>query len=110
VRSDDFSIDGLPAAMFGGDRVELGVRPQDIDPLPLDGRDAQTDATGRVAILEPIGATTVVHLRLDNGSDALTRVVVPSDAKLGIDDRIGIRLRRDRLHLFDSATQRRIDA
>ena len=104
IRSKGISLRGLPAAAVAGDRIELGVRPQEIDPAPLE----HSDAAGRVEILEPIGATTVAHIRLDRAPDELARVVVSSDARLAIDERIGIRLRRDRLHFFDSETKRRI--
>jgi len=104
IRSGSFNIGGLPGDIIDGDRVELGVRPQEIDLTPVD----RGDANGRIEILEPIGATTLVHIRLERAPANLARVVVASDMKLGVDERIGIRLRRDRLHFFNPETCRRI--
>jgi ABC-type sugar transport system ATPase subunit len=109
AKAGGINIGGLPAAPF--DRAELGVRPQDIELMRLDHGNTRTDATGHVAIVEPIGATTVLHLRLDDAhgaADGFTRVVVASDDGFAIDDRVGIRLRRDRLHVFDPTTHRRV--
>jgi ABC-type sugar transport system ATPase subunit len=79
------------------DAATLGVRPHDValtDPSAGDG-------TARVELVEPLGATTLVHLACDGTEDRL-RVVVPSDSPASVDDRVGFQFRRDRLHFFDA--------
>ena len=82
----------------------LGVRPHDIE-LVADG---SRDATGRVALIEPLGASAVVHLDVDRTSTHLVRVVVPDAPPLTFGDVVAFRLRRDRLHIFDARTGRRV--
>ena len=83
-----------------------GIRPHDVEVVPLD----DADDTARVEVLEPLGSTLLLHARLNRRPDLLVRVVVSSDARTGVDATIGLRLRRDRLHLFDAATGRAVRA
>ena len=86
-----------------GGEVVLGVRPHDIDIVTKNG-----DAVGCVEIVQPLGAATLLHLRVDGRSDDLVRVVVPPDTGFTIGARTSLRLRRDRIHLFDAGSGRRI--
>jgi multiple sugar transport system ATP-binding protein len=80
-----------------GQAMVVGIRPHDIEvTAPGDG-----DARGRVEIVEPLGAATLIHVQVD-GLPELARVIVPPDRAIAVDDQIGLRLRRDRLHLFDA--------
>jgi ABC-type sugar transport system ATPase subunit len=101
----------LPAGPPEGRLV--GVRPHDIDLTPIDS----SDAAGRVEILEPLGPTTVVHVRIDSAPGGLARIVVPTmrivgpaNPRIAIGDRVGFSVRRDRLHFFDEKSGRRHDA
>jgi multiple sugar transport system ATP-binding protein len=85
--------------------VLIGVRPHDID-LTEDG---SADGAGRAEIVEPLGPATLVHLRVDDRPDDLLRVMAPADLEIAVGDRAGIRLRRDRLHLFDASTGVRVE-
>ena len=87
-----------------GERRLVGVRPHDIELTPDDGG----DAAGRVEILEPLGPTMLVHVRIDDGSESRARIVVPAATRIAIGDRIGFSVRRDRLHFFDATSGRRI--
>ena len=88
-----------------GDRPLAGVRPQDITlTAPGDG-----EAAGRVELVEPLGATTVVHVRMDDPAERLLRVVVAGDAQVAADARVGIRIDPARMHLFDQGTGRRLN-
>jgi ABC-type sugar transport system ATPase subunit len=89
----------------GGADVLPGVRPHDVE-LTAPGAG---DANGRVEIVEPLGATTLVHLRMDGVSGRLVRVVVPADRPVAVGEGVAIRLPRERLHLFDPATGERLD-
>ncbi|MQA28221.1 MAG: ATP-binding cassette domain-containing protein [Luteitalea sp.] len=79
-----------------GATVLLGARPQDVELAPA----GAADATGRVEILELLGATTLAHVRIDDLPDGLLRIVVASDTQIAVDQQIGLRLRRDTLHFF----------
>jgi ABC-type sugar transport system ATPase subunit len=114
VSRDDGSLRVAPAFCIRGpgqqpglsDRevVVIGVRPHDVDltdPATADGR-------GRVAVVEPLGAATLVHVQMDDAPDDLVRVIVSADTPIAVDDRVGLRVRRDRLQLFDGGTGRRL--
>jgi ABC-type sugar transport system ATPase subunit len=86
--------DGL--ALPDIDDAIVGIRPHDIELT-----DEQVDGRGRVEVVEPLGASTLIHLHVDGRSGELVRVVVAGDRAVTIGDVVGFRLRRDRLHLFD---------
>jgi multiple sugar transport system ATP-binding protein len=86
--------------------VQVGVRPHDIELAPR----GKSDGTGRVQVVEPLGSATVIHLRTDGAPDDMVRMVVPADVAVGLDQEVGFRLRRDRLHLFDPQSGRRLTA
>ncbi|MGE0863677.1 MAG: ABC transporter ATP-binding protein [Vicinamibacterales bacterium] len=97
-----WSID-LAGSHPGGATGDLtvGIRPHEIALVEPDSG----DAVGRIEIVEPLGAMTTVHVAVD-GVDELTRVVTAPDGAIKAGDRIGLRLRRDRLHLFTAAGAR----
>ncbi|MBX6362469.1 MAG: ABC transporter ATP-binding protein [Gemmatimonadetes bacterium] len=86
-------------------RVVLGVRPHDI---VLVG-EGPADARGEVAVVEPLGAEQIVHVRMA-GLDETVRVVAPAERRVTPDEPVGLRFRRDRLHLFDAETGARLEA
>jgi ABC-type sugar transport system ATPase subunit len=86
--------------------VQAGVRPHDIQLTPS----GQGDGTGRIEVVEPLGSSTVIHLRVDGAPDDRVRIVAPADTAAGIGQEVGFRLRRDRLHLFDAQSGRRLTA
>ena len=82
----------------------VGVRPHDIELTSTE----VSDTTGRVEILEPLGPTTLVHVRIDDAPDSRARIVVPANRRIAIGDHVGFRVRRDRLHFFDEKSGRRL--
>jgi len=95
--------DGLSAG--AGQGTVLGIRPHDIeltDSTAADGR-------GRIEVVEPLGAATLIHLRVDRRSSDLVRVVISADRAVAVGDVVGFRVRRDRVHQFDRETGRRRD-
>ena len=98
----------LPPGTFAWQRegAIVGIRPHDVELAAAEG----SDETGRVEVIEPLGSTQLLHVRLDRRPDLLVRVVVSSDARLGVGAAVAVRLRRDRLHLFDAATGRVVHA
>ena len=88
-----------------GAALLLGVRAHDIELVPAD----RADAMGRIEIVEPIGHASVVHLQVDALRGDLVRVVVPADAPTALGELASFHLRRDRLHVFDARTGRRLN-
>jgi ABC-type sugar transport system ATPase subunit len=84
--------------------VLVGVRPHDIDVVaPGEG-----DALGRVEIVEPLGPATLLHVALEGAEEARIRVVTGDARRLTVGDRVGLSVRRERLHWFDGRTGRRL--
>ena len=83
----------------------LGIRPHDIELT----ESSDADGRGRIEVVEPLGAWTLIHLRVDRRSSDLVRVVIASDRAAGVGDVVGFRLRRDRIHRFDGETGHRCD-
>jgi ABC-type sugar transport system ATPase subunit len=106
--SPAFSIElhGTGVARSAGSAVQIGVRPHDIELAPP----GESDGTGRVEVVEPLGFATVIHLRVDGAADEMVRIVLPADMAVDVDQEVGFRLRRDRLHLFDPQSGRRLTA
>ena len=96
----------LAAGASSADRaVTIGIRPDDIE-LTAPGA---AHGSGIIEVVEPLGATTMVHLRIDRLADPLLRVAVRADTPPAIGARAGFRLDVSRLHLFDGQTGRRLD-
>ena len=95
-----FDLDGDDERWPDREPVLVGVRPYDID-LTTPG---DADAVGCVEVVEPLGATTVLHVRIAGASGRPVRVVVPADRTPALDDQVALRIRRDRVHVFDGRT------
>ncbi|MSP90352.1 MAG: sn-glycerol-3-phosphate ABC transporter ATP-binding protein UgpC [Myxococcales bacterium] len=104
------AIEALPQDGAGGREVTLGVRPEDVDVAAIG------DAVLAVDVVEPLGAETIVYGQFDgheparaHGRDpptlqrhegpAIVRVAPSTQMRAG--DKVPVRLRRDRLHVFD---------
>jgi ABC-type sugar transport system ATPase subunit len=86
------------------DDVLVGVRPHDIELV------SQGDGeNGEVAIVEPLGPVSLVHARVPALTAEFVRVVVGADQAPAVGERARLRVRRDRVHLFDASTERRIN-
>ena len=64
------------------------------------------DARGRVEVVEPLGVATLIHVQVDGLPSELARIVVPPERPIAVDNQIGLRLRPDRLHVFDAGGRR----
>ena len=95
-----FDLEGAGNLRSDQDAVLVGVRPHDISLAPS----GDADAVGHVEVVEPLGATTVIHVRIKGVSDRAVRIVVPADRAPAVDDEVAIRIRRDRVYVFDERT------
>jgi multiple sugar transport system ATP-binding protein len=90
----------LPAGQVGGalpQRFTLGVRPEDVQPQ-RDGPFA-----GRVALVEPLGVETVLHIQ---AGDQTLVSTVPGMAHLQRGGEMRFNIVRERLHFFGPDGQR----
>ena len=97
----------LPAshAVSNGQKVWVGVRPENLLPGEEQGRGVTARVQGVVDLVEPVGHQAIVHTSL--GKDVL---VAAFDAhhmpKIG--QTLDLVVELDALHLFDAATENRI--
>ncbi|MGH2384975.1 MAG: TOBE domain-containing protein, partial [Candidatus Limnocylindria bacterium] len=87
--------DGLPPNGL------LGIRPEDLRIVPPD----TGDMAGEIYIIEPSGREKLVDVQ--SGEQRFRVVAEPGfDGRIG--DAVGLRLDRERLHLFDRETETRL--
>jgi multiple sugar transport system ATP-binding protein len=95
------AINVLPPGAFARKPgIIAAIRPHDIEVVPVDGAGDR----GRVEVVEPLGSTKLLHVRLDRSEDVLLRVEVPADRAIDLDAEVAVHLRDDRMHFFDAAT------
>ncbi|KAA9399035.1 sn-glycerol-3-phosphate ABC transporter ATP-binding protein UgpC [Haloarcula sp. CBA1130] len=83
-----------------GDRVTLGIRPENIA-LNQDGVPANVHPAA-VEVVEPQGEKTVLELELDTGQSI--KAAVDPDTTVEMGDSVNLRFDRDSLQYFDPAT------
>ncbi|GIW41887.1 MAG: ABC transporter ATP-binding protein [Candidatus Binatia bacterium] len=93
----------LPRPKVSG-RLLLGIRPEDVKLVAAGER----DAVGVVEIVQPLGASDVVHLALEGPGESKMTAVCPAEEAPRPGDRVGLRFPPDRVHLFDAETGLRI--
>ncbi len=97
----------VPAPSIAGPlpgSVLLGVRPQDIAVGAPDG----SAACRLVEVVESLGSASLLHVAVEGIAPQLIRVLVPDESSVPREARIALRVRPDRLHLFDSKTGQRL--
>jgi ABC-type sugar transport system ATPase subunit len=80
----------------------LGVRPEHLELVPADSGDLR----GRVEVEERLGRETLLHVVGDGG--LALRVLVPRETRVELGERVGLRARRDHLHVFDAESGQRL--
>jgi len=123
VRFADHALP-LPADSTAGDgqRVRVGLRPLDIGVVAsgVSGTDSVDDTDpragspnsshgllrGTVDFIENTGAESHAHVRI---GDVVLRAVSPERLRLTRDAPLSLRIDPAKMHLFDAATERRID-
>jgi multiple sugar transport system ATP-binding protein len=99
-------LDGHQGLAAQGQEVLLGVRPHDLILADPD----EADVVARVDVIQPLGSELLVHLHLTGKTGAtLATTMLPPEARVGVDERVGVRFRRDRLHFFDAGNGVRLN-
>ena len=86
----------------GGPDVLLGIRPHEMRLVNA----GAGHADARVEVVEPLGSSITIHASLREGGGELVRIVVPPATRLCAGDRVGLKIERDRVHLFDEGSGR----
>ena len=90
IQKSDLHLPAPPECALPGEFL-LGIRPEDIVPDP------QGKFTGKVALTEPLGVQTVVHIR--SGEQSLLSLI-PGMTDLRIGDVVNFNIHTERLHCF----------
>jgi multiple sugar transport system ATP-binding protein len=85
----------IEVSTYEGD-LQLGIRPEHVGLCGLDQGVGNAD----VLIVEPLGSETLVHLNA-GGQELVARLSGLVDVRVGT--RVGVRVDRRRVHLFDAA-------
>jgi len=88
-------------------KVDVGIRPEDIEVVDP----GCADVPARVDVVEPLGRDLLLHVVAGDpksASAAELRVLTSPGTVFRPDSLIGLRLKRDRIHLFDSVTEERL--
>ena len=106
MEHDEFARSDVPDEFtdalepYLGDRVTLGIRPENIA-LNQDGVPANVHPA-TVEVVEPQGEKTVLELELDTGQSI--KAAVDPDTTVEMGDAVNLRFDRDSLQYFDPAT------
>ncbi|HEV7242589.1 MAG TPA: sn-glycerol-3-phosphate ABC transporter ATP-binding protein UgpC [Thermoanaerobaculia bacterium] len=101
-----FSIP-LPSGrnVINGQKVRVGMRPENILPGHESGRGATARVRAVVDIVEPIGHQAIVHARI---GEVLLVAAFNAHTMPRVDDEIDLVIELDALHLFDAGTEQRL--
>ena len=97
----------LPASALeraaGRERVTVGIRPEHFSPAADGPLISGSTINGRVQVVEPLGADTLVHLAIGDGT-LIARV--PPEVRPTVGSPLAIGVDPARIHLFDAETGR----
>ncbi|MGE0231589.1 MAG: ABC transporter ATP-binding protein [Flavobacteriaceae bacterium] len=97
-----FEIDMPGLALAEGSRVTLGARPEDLTLAPPD----RPGLPAKVDLIEELGGSRVVYCFAGNAEVA---VIAGREQGIAVNSPVAVAFDSERLHLFDSASGRRID-
>lgn len=78
----------------------LGIRPEDLSPIPADSTGLPFAATVQIDGIELVGAESLLHGRLKNGSELIFRVSGRAHNEIG--DEVKVGAGAEALHLFSA--------
>jgi ABC-type sugar transport system ATPase subunit len=103
LNGSGFSIEAPPLDVEQGLPLLLGVRPRDVVLV----EPGHGDAVAQINLIEPLGHETIVRARIGAGGPEIS-AVANADAVPALSETVGLRFRRDRLHLFKADDGRRV--
>jgi multiple sugar transport system ATP-binding protein len=105
LAGDGFVLEHQSPKVNSGMSLLLGIRPRDIAVVATN----DADAVARVDLVEPLGHEAVVRTRIDEGRGPEVTIVVSADRIPAHGSIVGLRFRRDRVHMFRKDDGRRVD-
>lgn len=98
------------ASLQPGETVEIGVRPEHCDVLPVDARPNGDDLllNAEITLVEHLGESNLLYVRTDDGQDMILRG--HGDVEVNLGDHLLVRATPQSLHLFraDGSACRRL--
>ncbi len=86
-----------------GKELTLGVRPEHVTPVPMNGNGAEGDHLSMtVDVVEPLGAEVLMYMSGTGAKQVVGRFDPTQRARVG--DRLNIGFQHEHLHLFDPET------
>lgn len=88
--------------------VLVGIRPEDIEVV----KPSEADLVARPELIEPLGRELLVHVAVagaHQGPAVELRVLSDAETPVNAQSDVGLRFRRDRIHIFDRKTGTRLD-
>ncbi len=100
IRGEGFAIpmEGQPIAASRGQRVVVGIRPEDIQI----GAPDEHALSSQVTLVEPMGSATVLYVPV---GDQLITVETDKESRFEAGTAIGLTLPPERVHVFDAASE-----
>jgi ABC-type sugar transport system ATPase subunit len=98
-----FPLGGRGTRLARGQRVIIGLRPEDVTLATAAGAGAPTT----ISLVEPMGSTTIVYAPLGG---RLLAVEVAKGSELAPGAAVAVAVPAERIHLFDPATERALAA
>jgi ABC-type sugar transport system ATPase subunit len=96
IKDSDLHIPAPPNGPLPAE-LQVGIRPEDVRPA------AAGAFAGEVALTEPLGVETIVHIR--SGRQTMLSLV-PGMTPLRLGDQVRFNLAPERLHFFDETGNR----
>lgn len=93
LEGQKLDLSGLPLTVFPNGKGFLGIRPENI---VLDVKNGEL--AGEIYVVEPLGFETIVTVKV-NG--CFVKVLMFEDMPFKSGDKVFLRLRKDKLHVFD---------
>ena len=105
VQGDGFSVTlrGHANALARGQRVVLGIRPEDLILAPASEQAVRTS----ISLVEPMGSSTVVYVPIGG---KLVSIEVGKESMVTAGDHVSVSLPPERIHLFAADTGRSLAA
>jgi multiple sugar transport system ATP-binding protein len=97
------SIEAPFSGLEPGRRLMLGIRPRDVALVEA----GHADTVAQITLVEPLGHEAVVRAQIQPGGPEVT-IITGADQTPQPSETVGVRLRRDRLHLFRADDGRRV--
>lgn len=99
----DCKIELINASQIKPDKYIFGVRPEDVKIVPTD---TENSIRAEIELIEFMGAETIITMKHDSAN---ITAKADHDQLYKIGDHVGVQFDERKIHLFDAATQKRVN-